>query len=94
LIQDVDKAILDTVDDVSDLAQKQLEDYDFVNDLYEHDIDLLQLLYGDKQYEAMNAYYSKQQENQLKQIDFLKQYRDLSKQEWDAAVARGESNLA
>ena len=37
---------------------KQIEDYEFIGDLIDHDIDLLTILYGDKNYEAMDNYYT------------------------------------
>jgi hypothetical protein len=62
--------------------------------LIEHDIDLLSLLYGDKNYDAMQKYYDALARNNLKQLDSLKQQRDFWKQEWEEAVARGDSKAA
>ena len=94
LIQDIDQAYLDTYDDIKDQMNKQIDDYEFVNDLIEHDIDLLQLLYGDKQYAAMNSFYDQQHENQLQQIDFLRQSVALVKQRWQMQEAAGNINAA
>jgi len=58
LIDKIDEAYLDTIDDVSEFFDKQIDDYNFVNDLISHDMDLLTLLYGDKNYNAMNGYYT------------------------------------
>ena len=94
LIDDIDKAYFDTIDDVDKNFDKQIEDYEFVGDLIEHDIDLLTLLYGEQNYNAMEKYYNTLQENNLKQLDSLKQQRDFWKQQWDEAVARGDSQAA
>ena len=94
LIDSIDKAYLDTIDDIMDQFDKQIEDYELIGDLIEHDIDLLSLLYGDRNYDAMDRYYSTLRDNNLKQLDSLRQQRDFWKEQWDAAVARGDSEAA
>ena len=94
LIDDIDQAYLDTIDDIQDQFDKQIEDYEYVQQLLENDMDLLTLLYGDKNYEAMQKYYDQMYQNNLKQLDSLRQQREFWKQEWDAAVARGDTNAA
>ena len=94
LVDDIDKAYLNTIDDVEEQLDKQIEDYEYVGELIEHDIDLLSLLYGDKNYDAMNKYYETLERNNLKQLDSLKRQRDFWKEQWDAAVARGDTQAA
>ena len=90
LVDSIDQSYLDTIDDIKDGFDEQIKDYELITELLEHDVDLLTLLYGEKNYDAMNKYYSSLQENQNKQIDSLRQQRDFWKAEWDAAVARGD----
>ena len=94
LIDDVDKAYLDTIGDIEEQFDKQIEDYEYIGELIEHDIDLLSLVYGDKNYDAMNKYYETLERNNLKQLDSLKKQRDFWKEQWDAAVARGDTQAA
>ena len=94
LIDDVDKAYLDTIGDIGEQFDKQIDDYEYIGELIEHDIDLLSLIYGDKNYDAMNKYYEILEKNNLKQLDSLKQQRDFWKEQWDAAVARGDTQAA
>ena len=94
LIDDIGEAYLDTIDDVADQFDKQIEDYEYVEDLLEHDIDLLQLIYGDKNYDAMQKYYDTLTRNNLNHLDALKKQRDFWKQEWEQAVARGDVQAA
>ena len=42
----------------------------------------------------MDRYYSTLRDNNLKQLDSLRQQRDFWKEQWDAAVARGDSEAA
>ena len=94
LIDDIDEAYLDTIDTVSDFFDKQIDDYNFVSDLISHDMDLLTLLYGDKNYKAMDGYYTQLQNNNLKQIDSLRKQKDFWEREWKEAAARGDTNAA
>lgn len=94
LIDNIDQAYLDTIDDISEQFDKQIDNYGLIGDLIEHDIDLLSLLYGDKNYEAMDKYYTTLHNNNLKQLDSLKRQRDFWKEQWDAAVAREDSEAA
>ena len=94
LIDDIDNAYLDTIDDVQDQFDKQIEDYEYIGDLIDHDISLLQLLYGDKNYDAMEKYYETLERNNLNQIDSLRQQRDFWGQQWEAAAARGDTQAA
>ena len=94
LIDSIDEAYFSTIDDIMDQFDKQIEDYGLIGELIEHDIDLLSLLYGDRNYDAMNRYYTTLQNNNLRQLDSLRQQRDFWKQEWDEAVARGDTESA
>jgi len=94
LINNIDEAYLDTIDDVQDQFDKQIEDYEYINDLIESNMDLLEIMYGEKNYNAMQNYYDMLQRNNIRQLDSLKQQRQFWKEQWDAAVARGDTNAA
>ena len=94
LIDDIDEAYLDTVDDVEKQFDKQIEDYEYIEELIQHNIDLLSLLYGDRNYDAMDKYYSTLEKNNIKQLDLLRKQRDFWKDQWDAAIARGDTQAA
>jgi hypothetical protein len=40
------QTVLDTIDDIEEHFDKQIENYEYFNDLIEHDMNLLQLFYG------------------------------------------------
>ena len=94
LIDNIDQAYFETIDDVEKQFDKQIEDYEYVGELIEHDIDLLSLLYGDRNYDAMNKYYETLERNNLRQLDSLRKQREFWKEQWDAAVARGDAQAA
>ena len=94
LIDNIDQAYLDTIDDIQEGFDEQIESYEYVQDLLKSDLDLLQLLYGDKNYDAMNSYYEQLQKNNNKQLDSLKHQREFWKEQWNEAVAKGDTNAA
>lgn len=94
LIQDIDKAILDTVDDIDDQLDERLDAYEFVQDLIEHDLDLMDLLYGDRNYDAMDSYYKQLQKNELDRLNLLRLQGDFWKKNYEDAIANGQTNLA
>jgi len=94
LLDEIDKNYLEGIDNIEKQFDKQIEDYEYVQDLIEHDMDLLSLLYGDENYAAMAKYYETLEQNNLKQLDSLKQQRDFWKSQWDEAVARGDTKAA
>ena len=94
LIDKIDQAYLDTIDDIQEGFDEQIESYEYVQDLLKSDLDLLQLLYGDKNYDAMNSYYEQLQQNNNKQLDSLRRQREFWKEQWDEAVAKGDTNAA
>ena len=94
LIQDIDEAILDTVDDIDDQLDERLEAYEFVQDLIEHDLDLMDLLYGDRNYDAMDSYYKQLQKNELDRLNLLRLQGEFWKKNYEDAIANGQTNLA
>ena len=94
LIQDIDEAILDTVDDIDDQLDERLDAYEFVQDLIEHDLDLMQLLYGDRNYDAMDSYYKQLQKNEMDRLNLLRLQGEFWKKNYEDAIANGQTNLA
>ena len=93
-IDEVDQAYLSTIDEIDNQFNKQMQNYGFVEQLLTHDMDLLSLLYGDQNYEAMDKYYTQLNENSNKQIDFLRQQAAWWKERWQVAVDAGDTNAA
>ena len=94
LLEQIDEAYLDTIDNIAEEFERQADDYEFIGQLIQHDMDLLTLLYGDKNYNAMNNYYNQLQQNQLKQTDSVRKQIDFWKKEWDKALEAGDTNAA
>lgn len=86
----IDQAYLDTIDNIHEMYSKQQEAYQKNKEQLSHNLDLLQLLYGDKNYAAMNKYYTKIQQNNVKELDFLRKIEQENYARWKEAEARAE----
>ena len=77
LIQEIKDSIFDAIDAAQDAFDTQVDEYEFLSDLLDHNIKMTELLYGDDAYETMAKYYSMQQQNNNKQLDFLRRQKDM-----------------
>lgn len=96
IVDEIDQMYLDSIDNVEDFFNKQIEGFEYIGELINHDISLLQLLYGDKNYAAMANYYETLQANNNKQLDSLRQQAEFWKSKLDEELAKSEEdrNLA
>ena len=87
LVDDIKNSIFDAIDAAQEAFDQQMDEYEFLGDTLEHNKKLIQLMYGDKAYAAMDKYYSEIQKNNNNQLDFLVQEKDLwySRMEEDKA---------
>lgn len=72
LVNSIKESYLDMIDEAVDAFDKQVDQYEYINDLLAHDIDLIKLLYGEDAYSEMEKYYGQIENNNNKELDFLK----------------------
>ena len=89
LVESIEQGLLDTMDEVKEKMDAQVEAYEYVNDLLESDMELVQMLYGEDSYEALGNYYAQKHENYKQALDFDKQEVAFWQQEMEAAKASG-----
>ena len=77
LVKDIKNSVYDIIDLAQDAFDKQNEEYSFIEDQLTHDIELVKLLYGQDTYQSLDKFFRRQQQNNISQIDFLKQQQDL-----------------
>lgn len=77
LVDKIKESIFDTIDATDEAFEKQKDIFEFISDQIDHDKSMVGLLYGDKAYEQMSKYYDLQNENNQKQLDFLRQQKDM-----------------
>lgn len=72
LIDDIKENYLDGLDDAKEKMDDQIDQYERVNDLIDHNVKLVQMLYGDKAYDTMNKYYDMQKANNEDALNSLR----------------------
>lgn len=73
MYEDVQESFIDMLNQTSEKFGEQISEYSTVTDLLKHDMDLINMLYGEESYGMLSEYYEKQEENNNKQLDFHKQ---------------------
>ena len=85
LQKEIHEAYLDMMDEAQDKFDEQIEAYETVSDLIEHDMSLIELIYGDGAYTELGKFYDKQAENNKNQLDFQRQQVEFWKAQMDGA---------
>lgn len=85
LQEDIHQSYLDMIDEAQDKFDKQIDAYEQISKLIEHDMKLIELIGGEDSYEDLIALYDKQYANNLAQLDFQRQQVDFWKEQMDLA---------
>ena len=77
LIEDIKKSIFDIIDETDKAFKEQIDEYEYISDLIDHNVKVTQLLFGDDAYAQLERYYDKIEENNNAQLDFLRQRQQM-----------------
>lgn len=80
--------VLDEMDAVQTRFSRQIKDYEYLRNIINHDIKIIQLAYGDESYNTLTKFYQRQQENYAAQLDFQRQQKDF----WYEQMQLAEEN--
>ena len=94
LIKALDQAYLDGMADIKEQYSNRQDQLSFIGELVQHDMDLLGIIFGSKNYAAMQKYYETLRQNQLEQIGLLKEESNYWKNKWEQALQNGNTNAA
>ena len=83
--------IIEEMDIVQEKFDDQIESYEAITDMIEHDMKLIQLLYGEDSYGELAQYYEMQQKNFEKQLEFQQQQKDFWYAQMQAAEQGSEA---
>jgi TP901 family phage tail tape measure protein len=72
LVDEIKESYLDMIDEAVEAFDKQVDQYEYINDLLNHDMNVISLLYGDDAYAQMSQYYTQIEQNNNQELDFLK----------------------
>ena len=82
------QSVLDEMDAVQTRFSRQIKDYEYLRNIINHDIKIIQLAYGDESYNTLTKFYQRQQENYAAQLDFQRQQKDF----WYEQMQLAEEN--
>ena len=85
IVKDIHKNYLDTIDKAKEMFDDQVDAYNQVDKLIEHDMNLITLLHGDEDYEDLGNWYDQRAQNYNQEIDFYRKQADMWKQQMDNA---------
>lgn len=81
IIDEIEKSLGETLDDISDQMQDQLKAYEQLSNTLDHDMKLIQLVFGEDSYSKLEDYYAKKEENFNSRLDFQKQQVEFWEQQ-------------
>ena len=90
LADDIKKSIFDTIDATQDAFDQQMDEYEYIGDLINHNMKVTELLFGDQAYDKMAKYYDRIEENNNNQLDFLAKEKDL----WYSRMMEEQARMA
>ena len=83
---DIHDLYLDTIDKAQDAFDEQIDQYEQIDSIIEHDMNLLELLSPENNEEALAHYYDKRAQNHNQEIDFYRKEADM----WKAQLENAE----
>lgn len=83
LQKEIHESYIDMMDEAQEKFDEQIEAYEMISDLIEHDMEVISLVYGEQSYSQLAKYYDKQQQNFNSQLDFQRQQADFWRQQLD-----------
>ena len=91
LQNEINQSYLDMMDEAQEKFDKQIEAYETLTNIIDHDKNLVSLIYGDEAYGRMAAFYDKQHENYLGQLNFASQQVEFWKEVYENAEEGSEA---
>ena len=84
LVDEIHEALLDTFDDIDERMQQQITYYETISDTLEHDMKLVELVYGEEAFGRLELYYNEQEKNYNNQLEFQRAQMDFWKAQMDS----------
>lgn len=84
--EDVHQAWLDTMDEINDKMSEQVKMYEQISNIIEHDKKVIELVYGETNFDALGRMYEAQHQNNLELLEFQRMNADFWRKEMDSIV--------
>ena len=85
LTDEIRESYVDMLDEAQEKFDEQIETFETINNLIEHDKNVISMIYGEESYSTLSQFYDRQEENYNKQLDFQKQQIEFWKQQMATA---------
>lgn len=72
ILEEIEQAYFDMLDAAQEAFDEQIAQYEAINEVYSHGLNVVNLLYGEDAYAEMEGFYQKQMENNTQMIDMQK----------------------
>ena len=86
LSDEIHESYVDMIGEAQEKFDEQIATFETINNLIEHDKNVISMIYGEESYSALSKFYDKQEENYNKQLDFQKQQVEF----WQMQMATAE----
>ena len=86
LSDEIHESYVDMIDEAQEKFDEQISTFETINNLIEHDKNIISMIYGEEAYSALSQFYDRQEENYNKQLDFQKQQVEF----WQMQMAAAE----
>lgn len=73
LVTQIEESYIDMLDEASEKISDQQKIYEQISDIIQHDMKVIQLVYGEQSYSQLESYYKAQEDNYNKQLAFQKE---------------------
>ena len=93
LVKEIQEIYLDSLKDAKDKMDDQIDQYERVGELIEHNAKLAQLIYGDKAYASLEKYYALQQRNDQRILNNLRMQQQYWQSQLDNEVVGSDAWL-
>lgn len=84
LVEEIQQSYLDMMGQAQEAFDEQINSYEQVSEILNHDMKIIQLIRGEDSYKELDKYYEKLEKNNRKQLDFQKQEVDFWKNQMDS----------
>lgn len=77
IADEIKESIFDAIDAAQDAFDEQMDEYEYLGDLIDHNMKITEMFFGDEAYDQMAKFYDRIEENNNAQLDFLAKQKDL-----------------
>ena len=90
ILDEIEAAYVNMLDAAQEAFDEQIAQYEAINEVYSHGLNVINLMYGEDAYAEMEGFYQKQMQNNNQMIDMQRRTVDFYKQQLENASLTDE----